>query len=321
MTYLPPYPNRFTWAMLIALGALTACLGIYQGFSVDSRSVIIGTAILVVMLALAHFYTAWRHEPQFACPTVIVAYFVANALVFGPLSYFIISFNMPLYDQHLAGLDQLTGFDWRALQHWTASSWYVSVAALRIYFTSGSQLFLVYIVLSLTGQFRRLSVFMTAMVIATALCLLCAGLFPAVGAYTYWDMQPADFGYLKATRAGTYYVHDFQAVRDGTMRALDLSKLEGIIQFPSFHTVVALMCAWAFYETRRARIPAILFSSIVVVTTLPIGGHHLADVVAGAVVALIAVTAAWRVESPEGVNTNTLAARAPAEGDTVAASA
>ncbi len=297
MPTLPSVPNKATWRLLIACGLATAALGMAQGFVLHPASVAIGVAVLGVMLAIAHVYTERRPDPMLALPAILVAYFVANGLVFGSMSYFLAGLHRPFIDSQLAALDPLLGFDWHALQRFTASHELFAKVSTIVYHSSPIQIFIVWIVLVLTGDLRRLSEFLTAMVVATALCLGVAGILPATGAYIYFAVPEGNLGALAGTNPGTWHIPDLLALRDGSLRVVDLSRLQGIVTFPSFHTIVALLCGWALVHKRWIGLPFAAHSAFIVFTTLPVGGHYLADLIAGGSITVVAILAARRVEA------------------------
>ena len=178
----------------------------------------------------------------------------------------------------------------------TAERQWLSQVSAFVYHTSGGQIFLSWIVLSLTGQLPRLSVMMTAMAIATGVCLVLSGLFPAVGASSLLRHHSGR-ARVPGTGAGVWHMHDFTGLREGSMRAIDLSQLEGIVTFPSFHTVVAILCGWSLLKTRWIGWPYAAYAGFMVFTTLPFGGHHLADVLCGAAIAVASIAIGWRVET------------------------
>lgn len=295
MPLLPSIPSALTWRILVVLGAYSTILGMKLGFTVDHHSLVTAFAVLATMVTLAHVYTYWRPRAQFAYPTILVAYFVVTGLVLGPMSYFTASLGRPLIDAQLAAIDPLLGFDWLALLRFTAEHPTLALIARIAYLSSPMAIFVVWFALAVTGQIERLSIFLGAFVASAATVIVLAGLFPAAGAYAYFGVGPHDLGGI-GNGPGTSYLSDFNALRDGTLRAIDLSKLEGVCQFPSFHTVVALLCAWAVAGTPFARWPMAAFSAFVVYTTMPIGGHHLADVLGGALVAVATVAAISSIE-------------------------
>lgn len=65
--------------------------------------------------------------------------------------------------------------------------------------------------------------------------------------------------------------------------------IKGLIGFPSFHTVEALLIAWYARELKRVRWAALAINLGVIVSTPIQGGHHVVDLLGGAVVAAAAI--------------------------------
>jgi membrane-associated phospholipid phosphatase len=63
---------------------------------------------------------------------------------------------------------------------------------------------------------------------------------------------------------------------------IDLSALQGVVSFPSFHTMLGVMTTYALRDTIWLMIPVLLINGTMIVSTMPIGGHHLIDVLVGA---------------------------------------
>ena len=82
-------------------------------------------------------------------------------------------------------------------------------------------------------------------------------------------------------------------MRGGLRSGLSLADTEGLITFPSFHTVWALLLVAAC--PRPAKAFSVVLNAAVIVATLTTGWHYLADVLAGIVVFYVAC---WLV--PEG---------------------
>ena len=81
--------------------------------------------------------------------------------------------------------------------------------------------------------------------------------------------------------------------------AINLNE-SGIICFPSFHVLLAILSAVALWSIRPLRIPATVIAAFVTFSTLATGWHYVIDVVGGVVLALISVgIAKWftRIEA------------------------
>jgi membrane-associated phospholipid phosphatase len=73
-------------------------------------------------------------------------------------------------------------------------------------------------------------------------------------------------------------------------------ELRGVVGFPSFHTVQALVLIWYARKLPFLRWIALTLNIAVVIATPIHGGHHLIDVFGGIVVAFAAIAAAdWIV--------------------------
>ena len=96
---------------------------------------------------------------------------------------------------------------------------------------------------------------------------------------------PAELRDVVGQDAGIWHFVHFEALRSGAMRTIDPAAIEGLITFPSFHTALAVVTAWAFWRTRYIAVPALLLNLTVIASTVPVGGHYFVDVFAGAAIA------------------------------------
>ncbi|MET0589353.1 MAG: phosphatase PAP2 family protein [Novosphingobium sp.] len=63
--------------------------------------------------------------------------------------------------------------------------------------------------------------------------------------------------------------------------------------FPSFHTAMALVIVQGFAQS-RLRWPAVIWGALTILSTIPMGGHYVTDLLGGmAVWAVSCVLAAW----------------------------
>jgi membrane-associated phospholipid phosphatase len=140
-----------------------------------------------------------------------------------------------------------------------------------------------------TSRIIRLQRFIAAYGVALISTIAIFVFVPAVGAFVYFDLTPAQYAALPIdvyTPART-----LDALRSGAIKMIRLNDLEGLIAFPSFHTAAAILYAWALWPVKPIRWP-IAALNVAIISTTPIGGAHYAiDVVAGAVVAFGSIAA------------------------------
>lgn len=199
------------------------------------------------------------------------------------LSYLITAANLPLRDNVLADVDHLLGFDWpNFLQATNASPLIVKVLA-KAYDATGpaSDLVVMWLVLRRRGD--RITEFMAVLSLSTVAVCVGMALVPAAGAFAYFQPAPQEFANYSAVVGPMWpFVHTFLILRDGTLSVIDLTAPDGIVSFPSFHTMLGLMTIYAARDTRWLMIPVAIVNGTMFLATMPVGGHHLADVLAGA---------------------------------------
>jgi membrane-associated phospholipid phosphatase len=127
------------------------------------------------------------------------------------------------------------------------------------------------------------------MIVAIAISLLLTAfvsvLTPSLTAFVHVDLPqiasvPADI----YTPAPT-----MEALRAGTMHAVRLDHLEGLVSFPSFHTTAAIIFAWTLRTVRYLGFAGLVLNLTLIAATPVIGAHYVIDLVGGAVVAVVAM--------------------------------
>ena len=274
-------PDAKTWVMLAACIATTLVLGAWFGFTIETMVVVQCLAGISVLIAVAVFYTVWRPDPYIAAACSVFAFLLLFPATVLPLSYVSAALNMPLQDALLARVDRALGFDWLAVQQATLSHPLFGRAAMFAYGNAHWPIIGTWVVLIVTGQFERLREFAQLTMLTAVIGMAIAALFPVVGAYAYFGVSSEVLASLKGTGAGMWHVADFNAVRAGLLRTIDFETMQGIVQFPSFHTVGAVTAAWAIWRTAYLKWPLAIFHAFVVFTAMPVGGHHLMDVLGG----------------------------------------
>jgi membrane-associated phospholipid phosphatase len=99
------------------------------------------------------------------------------------------------------------------------------------------------------------------------------------------------------------YIPALEALRAGTLDTLVWNKLEGIIQFPSFHAALAVIFTYAARHRWWTLIPFAALNALMLAATPPIGGHYLVDTLAGLAVAVVAIAVSRRLQ-PASVSAN-----------------
>lgn len=184
----------------------------------------------------------------------------------------------PLQDTALAAFDRALGFDWTAWHRFLAPHTGLRFLLWLGYLSLFPQIMLSIFWFSARGLDPRNRELLVANIIALLLTAAAFRLVPALG-----HPEPGRVREIATVLA----------LRAGGPSSFDLAHLDGLISFPSYHTVLAVLLTWAH---RRARLwPGVAAVNAIMLLSIPtFGGHYLADMIAGAGVAglAIALTAA-----------------------------
>jgi membrane-associated phospholipid phosphatase len=209
------------------------------------------------------------------------------------LSYLLAREGGPLWDARFEAWDQALGFDWLAYARLIDSHSWIALPFRLAYASLIPQIIVLVLALGFTQRVRELrSVILAAMLCGTTTILL-SPLFPAVSNFAHLGLSPADFRNIDPW-AGYTHLADYQALRNGTMEAIDLPKMQGIITFPSYHAGLATVTLWGFLKSssKLLRWSGAAVALTTIAATPVDGGHYLVDVIAGIIIALASIVAA-----------------------------
>jgi len=295
--YSRVFPSVGLWAclgvvVLVDLGAM-----IIGGFRLTGYAAVPILAVSAGAAALGYLYAVVRPDQRLAALCCGAAYLIAYTLFAAVLSYIGASLDLPLLDASFARADAALGLDWMGLLRFT-NDWPAVGKLLHLsYFSCMPQILLVFLALTATRQLQRLGDFLALFTTTSLVAIVVGSLLPAAGATVYFD-PPAALRDGVGHGAGLWQAAHYAALRAGTLRAIDPATLQGVVQFPSFHAALAVITAWALWRTRYLAVPALALNTVVIVSAVPVGGHHFIDVLAGTAIAAAAIAAlrCWRTE-------------------------
>ena len=280
------------WALGAAMGGFVVVWSALSDFYVD-RPKMAGLVALSVTVAIACLWVRRQLGLQLQ-PMLVEAYTQISSISCLAVlaSYEIGSLDVAYQDALLAQIDRALGFDWVAVTLLVARHEWLQ-ALLRFGYQSFVwQSFVVIALLALSGAHRRLQLFMLAWIVALAMALAGLALAPAQTAWIHFGahIPLPDL----AAQVGKAQSTTLETLRAGGLRNLLNEPFEGIVAFPSFHTVGAILYVWALWGFVRLRWPAVALNGLMILATPVIGAHYFIDTVAGAGVALAAlILAQW----------------------------
>jgi hypothetical protein len=277
-----------SWILTAGLAGSALLFANLEGFSLKlgPRSVavllgLVGGNLILMVIA--------RRVPRYArfeIPCHCVAQFSACAIAALIAQFPAVGLELPLVDDALARFDTAVGLEWPTQYAWALAHPTIYAAMDFVYELLLPQIPVVCFIVGYADP-NRLRVFTLANAFGLTATLALFALFPAASTFT---------------RAGVTQIADFavqfDAVREHGLRVLDPMRLTGLISFPSYHALLAVLVACAFAPMRKL-FPFVLALELAIIAFSPlIGGHYIADVLAGSAMGLLAFYAAARIGAP-----------------------
>ncbi|HEX2940667.1 MAG TPA: phosphatase PAP2 family protein [Rhodopila sp.] len=270
--------SALIWVLIAAIAVADSLLLIVQHLSVAMPwSCLLGTGCLG---ALAFLYQ--HRAPPLARLAMAGAQLVAFSNAVALLTYAAMAATpFPLADPWLARADAALGFDWVGWLHFVDAHASLHLAFSVAYASVSGQGLLLIGYLSIVRP-ERAQALLLAGILAMIIITPVMALLPAAGArYAYG---------VGGVESWTY---DVLALHAHTMRAIN--HFDGIVAFPSYHTVLAVIFMHAA-RGRRWFPPVLILNLVMIGSVLTEGAHYAVDMLGGLVTACIAIAAAeWLI--------------------------
>lgn len=226
-----------------------------------------------------------------------VELFAIAALVFALLAVLVIVYcglgtaaALPLQDARLAQIDRQLGFNWVAFVQFVNSSALASLLLVKAYQSTPFVLVGTMLWFCVSGQGSRLAEFLALLCVTSVGIAIGMMIWPAAGAYAYYQPPLGIYDHF-SVGAGMWHYDLLMALRTGAATVIDFTVPNSncLVTFPSGHTILAIIMTYALRGSRWTFIPALVINMTMLVSTIPEGGHHLFDLVAGAAIAACAI--------------------------------
>ena len=275
---------RWLWSICgaLILVDVVGLFGLHLRLAVSAQSGWIGL-FLFGSLALTEAGKRYAAEPRGWDRLALLLHFTLLLILFlnacSLFDYMMATFGRPVIDPLLQQADASLGFDWQQFSDWVASHAELQTGLTIAYRSVGWQaLLLIILGVVLEREVLLFDLLFSSMVSAVAVCIVFA-VWPAFGHPSLVDPNIA----ANLLRA-----------RASLAREITFASGDDLIAFPSYHAVMAILLAYAAsrYWLTFVLVPLNL---LMLVSTMPIGGHYLTDVIAGTATALLSIAGckAW----------------------------
>lgn len=285
LALLPSRGQVLAVAMLANLAVLLLLLTATR-LEIDWRSPGAITYGGVCVLALAVRLGLARSPHRALAALAWFAEYAATFMLIGLLgavgSYPVAAASHGFYDPALQGIDEALHFDWLA--------WYTLVSAHPALQVAGRVAYeTIYLsptamlgYFAWTGRRREAHTMLATFWIAAAITLTMFWFMPAVGPFAY--LWRGAMPYMPASEL--WQPELIPAMRHHMLHVIDPGQLRGLVSAPSFHTAAAVLYIAIAWPYRRLRWPVLAINLCMLLSTPVEGTHYLADMLAGAAVAL-----------------------------------
>jgi membrane-associated phospholipid phosphatase len=276
--------NLLMAAILVILVPADFLLARHVNFNSSGQSLQVWTTAL--FLAAILVYCRWRPLPRLieACELAIWADLYFDAL--SVLIQIAGRSHSPLVDQQLAAMDAHLHFATVAWVHFVRHILALRIAFALVYAIEPLLLLAALVVLPFMGRADASRRYVLGIVIAAVITAAAFALWPAAGPWT-------TEGY-RATRDQAQVTTYLAQLKSHAPVSLNMEDA-GIVAFPSFHTLLAILSAVALGSIRRLRWPVWILAVLIILSTLTTGWHYLTDVLGGLALAAISLAAARAV--------------------------
>jgi PAP2 superfamily len=267
---------------ILCIGIVDAVWSRHIGLTINGWTWFATAVAFCVLVSVV--YRKLRPAPPIARLASYAALWIVFTAVGCIFTYLAASVSRPLIDGYLTSFDHYLGFDWISWSNGVHRYMLLTVILRAAYDSLGLQIVASIVILSSgTGPDRNAELLLGA-ILSLVLVALISALWPTLGPWTPLSDQYASSDDLLIAR-------DVLTMRAGGSTSFALARLRGIVTFPSYHTVLAILFAYA--HRGRWSFPVFLVINCLMITSIPSeGGHYLSDVLAGAGLAVVAIVSA-----------------------------
>ncbi|HYL60088.1 MAG TPA: phosphatase PAP2 family protein [Candidatus Acidoferrales bacterium] len=268
----PDY-RHCAWVTIFAVAAIDWIWARRDGLTI--AGVLPPVAAIAFLAAVGAIYGTTRRNMKLADLGHYTALWFALAVAVNLYSYMVATLRLPMRDADFARMDAALGFDWaaciKALEPHHGFQYLLGYA----YNSFPVQIIFSIALFAFSGRRDRNREMLWIGLFGALIATSVSGLLPALGPYLD-DSIPSWSAVLLA-------------IRNGSLTIFTIAEMQGIVSFPSFHTVLALMLIYVHRPPSWTFVPIAILNALML-TAIPFAGHHyIVDVIAGVAVTALCI--------------------------------
>lgn len=289
--------NRLIWmALIVAAGLDLAIVNFAEIHIVVAYAPVFAYIFLTCgLISLTYRYVL--HEKalfmfgETIAQTICASFVIMVTILLGA------RLGLPLADDSLMKIDHFLGFDWYAHAQWLNDqpAWFNEFLKF-CYQSYGLQAVILIPALFIRGHSDQGQRFVMVFFITGMITAFLASVIPAEAMYLHFHVDPTIYTHLEPA-ASILHEPELMAMRNRTSDVLVYPGM-GLVTFPSFHTVMAIILIYASIPLPLMRLWAIPVNLGMIISTPFHGGHYLIDVMAGFIIGFVGVYCAETILPP-----------------------
>jgi PAP2 superfamily len=280
------------WALTLLLGGLDWIWADRIGLTFVGWTRV--AFVLIFLFAVSLLYGYSGRNRRLGDAGNYAALWVAFSAAGAVSTYLAATFALPLRDAEFIAIDASMGFHWLAWYRFIEAHRPIQLPLFIAYFTFLPQIIGSILYFAHTEQTSRNAEMVWIAMPALIVTTIVSAMLPAIGPYVHYFGHPtADIVALTSLRAGG-------------AQTFAIDRMQGIITFPSFHTILAIVFIYVHRPPSRSFVPVAILNVLMLLGIPSEGHHYLIDMISGAVVAAICIAvvrAAMRPHSGTASNT------------------
>lgn len=271
------------WALILVLGGVDWMWADWVGLAFAGWTRL--SLMLTSLLAVGYLYGYSGRERRLSDAGNYAALWLAFSIAGAVFTYLAATLAMPLRDAEFVAIDAAMGFHWLAWFKFVAAHRAIQIPLFIAYATFLPQVVGSILYFAHTRQTSRNAELIWIGMLSLIFTTIVSAMLPAVGPYVhFFGRQTEDIVTLMSLRAGGAHTFAF-------------SSLNGIITFPSFHTVLAIAFIYVHRPPSRSFVPVAILNGLMLLGIPSEGHHYLIDMLSGAAVVAVSI-AIVRAASP-----------------------
>ena len=271
--------ERLMLIFIAFVGLLAVALALTMQRQVNWPPFLGGYAATLALAMIGGYVRQMKSAPRVGLALVGAGIFTGFTAVSSIFIFALFPLANPLIDPWLLTIDAALGYHWPGLIAWLADHPALAQALGYVYHSSLAQILLTIILLAALSRTLDLHRFLLVGIVTLILAVAIWWTVPSIGPSAFQQIPEA---HRLAT--GLYYSPAYgellRSLVEVGPRQISPEVVTGVVAFPSYHMIMALMVVW-FTRGTVAFLPAALVNTAMVPATLSHGGHHLIDLVGG----------------------------------------